>query len=29
MFKYDITDIRHFYTNDIRFLNTFDRKGDE
>ena len=26
MFKYGITDIRYFYTNDIRFLNQFDRK---
>ena len=26
MFKYGITDIRYFYTNDVRFLNQFDRK---
>ena len=28
MFKYGITDIRLLYTNDIRFLNQFDRKDD-
>ena len=26
MFKYGITDMRYLYTNDIRFLNQFDRK---
>ena len=26
MFKYGITDIRYLYTNDVRFLNQFDRK---
>ena len=26
MFKYGITDIRYFYTNDVRFINQFDRK---
>ena len=26
MFKYGIPDIRYFYTNDVRFLNEFDRK---
>jgi phenylalanyl-tRNA synthetase alpha chain len=25
MLKYDINDIRNFYINDVRFLNTFDR----
>ena len=25
MLKYGINDIRNFYTNDVRFLNTFDR----
>ena len=29
MFKYGITDIRYFYTNDIRFLNQFDRKDED
>ena len=29
MFKYGITDIRHIYTNDIRFLEQFDRKDGE
>lgn len=28
MFKYGIPDIRLLYTNDIRFLNQFDRKDD-
>ena len=28
MFKYGITDIRLLYTNDIRFLNQFDRKDE-
>ena len=28
MFKFGITDIRLLYTNDIRFLNQFDRKDD-
>lgn len=28
MFKYGITDIRLLYTNDVRFLNQFDRKGE-
>ena len=28
MFKYGITDIRLLYTNDVRFLNQFDRKED-
>lgn len=28
MFKYGITDIRLLYTNDIRFLNQFDRRDD-
>ena len=26
MFKYGITDLRNIYTNDIRLLNTFNRK---
>lgn len=26
MFKYGITDMRYLYTNDVRFLNEFDRK---
>lgn len=26
MFKYGITDMRYLYTNDVRFLNQFDRK---
>ncbi len=26
MFRYGITDIRYLYTNDVRFLNQFDRK---
>ena len=25
MLKYGITDIRNFYTNDLRFLKTFNR----
>jgi len=25
MLKYGINDIRNFYINDVRFLNTFDR----
>jgi tRNA synthetases class II core domain (F) len=25
MLKYGIDDIRNFYTNDVRFLKTFDR----
>ena len=29
MFKYGITDIRQIYTNDIRFLEQFDRKEAE
>ena len=29
MFKYGITDIRQIYTNDIRFLEQFDRKDEE
>ena len=29
MFKYAITDIRLLYTNDIRFLEQFDRKDEE
>ncbi len=29
MFKYAIPDIRYLYTNDIRFLEQFDRKDDE
>ena len=29
MFKYGITDIRQIYTNDIRFLEQFDRKDAE
>lgn len=29
MFRYGITDIRYLYTNDIRFLEQFDRKDDE
>lgn len=29
MFKYGIPDIRILYTNDIRFLNQFDRREDE
>ena len=29
MFKYGITDIRLLYTNDVRFLNQFDRKDEE
>ena len=28
MFKYGITDIRYLYTNDVRFLNQFDRKDE-
>ncbi|MCI8655497.1 MAG: phenylalanine--tRNA ligase subunit alpha [Clostridia bacterium] len=27
MFRYGITDMRYLYTNDVRFLNQFDRKG--
>ena len=27
MLKYGITDIRNFYTNDIRFLDNFNRRG--
>jgi len=26
MFKYEITDLRNFYTNDVRFLDNFNRK---
>lgn len=29
MFRYEITDIRYLYTNDIRFLKQFDRKDEE
>ena len=29
MFKYDITDIRLLYRNDVRFLKQFDRKDEE
>lgn len=29
MFKYGIPDMRYLYTNDIRFLNQFDRKDEE
>ena len=29
MFKYDITDIRLLYKNDVRFLKQFDRKDEE
>ena len=29
MFRYSIPDIRYLYTNDIRFLEQFDRKDDE
>ena len=29
MLKYGINDIRSFYTNDMRFLNTFDRVEGE
>ena len=29
MLKYGINDIRHFYTNDMRFLEEFNRKGGE
>jgi len=29
MFKYAIPDIRYMYTNDVRFLEQFDRKDDE
>jgi phenylalanyl-tRNA synthetase alpha chain len=29
MFRYGIPDIRYLYTNDIRFLEEFDRKDDE
>ncbi len=29
MFKYGITDLRGFYTNDMRFLNNFNRKDVE
>ena len=29
MFRYAIPDIRYLYTNDIRFLEQFDRKDDE
>lgn len=28
MFKFNIPDIRYFYTNDLRFLNEFDRRGE-
>ena len=28
MFRYGITDMRYLYTNDIRFLNQFDRKDE-
>lgn len=29
MFRYEIPDIRYLYTNDIRFLEQFDRKDEE
>ena len=29
MFRYGITDMRYLYTNDIRFLNQFDRKYED
>ncbi len=29
MFRYAIPDIRYLYTNDIRFLEQFDRKDEE
>ena len=29
MFKYDITDVRLLYRNDVRFLQQFDRKDEE
>ena len=29
MFRYGITDMRYLYTNDVRFLNQFDRKDEE
>lgn len=29
MFKYGITDMRYLYTNDVRFLNQFDRKDEQ
>ena len=29
MFRYGITDMRYLYTNDIRFLNQFDRKDED
>ena len=27
MLKYGIDDIRHFYNDDLRFLNQFNKKG--
>ena len=29
MFRYAIPDIRYLYTDDIRFLEQFDRKDEE
>ena len=29
MFRYEIPDIRYLYTNDVRFLEQFDRKDEE
>lgn len=29
MFRYEITDMRYLYANDVRFLNQFDRKDEE
>lgn len=29
MFKYEITDMRYLYTNDVRFISQFDRKDEE
>ena len=29
MFRYGIPDMRYLYTNDIRFLEEFDRKDED